>query len=298
MRSYTTALDVITEPDTFRGVYELAQTIKPDNEYFHNIRSYGAKFDPDDMRRFYHGQNHQGAAFKLFEDNEFRMEISHNMGEVMHLDSLGVLLSPVKRIINYCEEITAHIEGNSVPIKVPMNNIDKNQFIIINLANQEDGRIRFDLSEKQRQVFRQDPLGKYVHQPESIRNFYMPPSREVRKEYRDKIDALIKKVTLMSFIKDDTSIAEAPKELHNIYLSEWRRYSNDSSLVYEKVFDYISNNYDGQRILKQTIDTNINQYVGTVDLIRAMLKHYLEYRMDVPVDYFTCKTHRSWRQDT
>lgn len=307
MRHYLTALDATIDHNVFKNVSEsnlnlmhLDDTPKKVKDMCCISNHVAARFNKDDLRRFYYSQNYAGASYKLFENNDFELQIGSNIADVVYIKALNLLIAPSKRFNHWFINVTAHsYNSNNVVAKVPKNNIDKDAYIIVDLSNYHNGRVRFDISQQGTQVFKQNGFNKYCHQTDAIRNFYMPPNKELRKQYREKIDALIKKVTLLSYLKDDGSDVKVPKGLDDIAREKWRNHNHEPNWAHEQAFEYIQNNYDGQLALKSFLDrgqVRRNYSLGR-DVIKEMVKHHTEYRHEIEVDYFTCKLHEHFRSE-
>ena len=307
MRHYLTALDATVDHNVFKNVSEsdyalmhLDDTPKKVKDMCVISNHVSARFDKEDLRRFYYSNNYAGASYKLFENNDFELQVTHSVNDLVHVGALDILIAPSKRFKHWLRNITAHSNNSNDVIKVPKNNIDNESFMIVDLSNQHNGRVRFDISQKGTQLFKQNKFSyKYCHQTDSIRNFYMPPNKEARKEYREKIDALIKKVTLLSYLKDDKNDIKMPDRLNQIALLKWREHDNEPYWAHEQAYEYIQNNYDGQLALKSYLDRKHlrhNYNLGR-DVIKEMIKHYSQYRHEIEVDYFTCDVHEYWRSE-
>jgi hypothetical protein len=197
MRHYLTALDATVDHNVFKNVSEsdyalmhLDDTPKKVKDMCVISNQVAAKFNKNDLRRFYYNSNYSGASYKLFENNDFELELHSSMNDLLYIGALDLLVAPSNRFKHWLKNINAHSYNSNDVIKVPKNNIDDQSFMIVDLSNRHNGRIRFDLSQEGTQLFTQNKFSyKYCHQTDSIRNFYLPPNKEVRKKYREKIDA-------------------------------------------------------------------------------------------------------------
>ena len=307
MRHYLTALDATVDHNVFKNVSESDYTLMHLDDTPKKVKDMcvisnhvAARFDKEDLRRFYYSNNYAGASYKLFENNDFELQVTHSVNDLVHVGALDILIAPSKRFKHWLRNITAHSNNSNDVIKVPKNNIDNESFMIVDLSNQHNGRVRFDISQKGTQLFKQNKFSyNYCHQTDSIRNFYMPPNKEARKEYREKIDALIKKVTLLSYLKDDKNDIKMPDRLNQIALLKWREHDKEPYWAHEQAYEYIQNNYDGQLALKSYLDRKHLRHSYSLgrDVIKEMIKHYSQYRHEIEVDYFTCDVHEYWRSE-
>jgi len=257
-------------------------------------------FDKNTLDRFYFHNGHNGVSSRIYENNSIELMVSNGLADVVTISSLNIVVGPVRRFTNYVMSITGHTaDGEQVP--VPKNNLDKNQMVIVDLATSTvklfEENVRFDMvppGYSQRLMFLPDNTGKYKLQKDHVNNFYMPPNKAIRKEYRDKINTLITKVTLLSFIKDDhNKKVEVPKDLEDLALSVWKE---PLAKQHEIIFAHVDGSYESQLFMKLILDkSNDHHYYSRArNLIQDMIKYYTQFRNEVEVDYFTCNKSSRW----
>jgi len=257
-------------------------------------------FDKNTLDRFYFHNGHNGVSSRIYENNSIELMVSNGLADVVTISSLNIVVGPVRRFTNYVMSITGHTaDGEQVP--VPKNNLDKNQMVIVDLATSTvklfEENVRFDMvppGYSQRLMFLPDNTGKYKLQKDHVNNFYMPPNKAIRKEYRDKINTLITKVTLLSFIKDDhNKKVEVPKDLEDLALSVWKE---PLAKQHEIIFAHVDGSYESQLFMKLILDkSNDHHYYSRArNLIQDMIKYYTQFRNEVEVDYFTCNRSSRW----
>ena len=257
-------------------------------------------FDKNTLDRFYFHNGHNGVSSRMYENNSIELMVSNGLADVVTISSLNIVVGPVRRFTNYVMSITGHTaDGEQVP--VPKNNLDKNQMVIVDLATSTvklfEENVRFDMvppGYSQRLMFLPDNTGKYKLQKDHVNNFYMPPNKAIRKEYRDKINTLITKVTLLSFIKDDhNKKVEVPKDLEDLALSVWKE---PLAKQHEIIFAHVDGSYESQLFMKLILDkSNDHHYYSRArNLIQDMIKYYTQFRNEVEVDYFTCNKSSRW----
>ena len=253
-------------------------------------------FDTKTLKRFYFHNGHQGVSSRVYENNSIQLIVQNSMADVITVSPLAVVIGPVRRLTNYVLDIVAHTtDGQSIP--VPKNNLDINQMAILDVSKDVE-TVTFNLvspSHSHSLMFLPDSNGEYKFQKEHVRNFYMPPNKAVRKEYREKIGALVKKVTLLSYLKDDSSKSPRPPEaLRNLGMS----FSGNTPVAARKeaIFDHIDGSYEAQLFMKSIIEKTNDYYVHTYekDLVSSMIKYYTQFRNEVEVEHFTCNKSSRW----
>ena len=298
MRQLQTVASVAHDHNIFQNTFDLLQkeSGNVDASTRQLIYQLDSRFSSKDMRRFYASRNYVGGVYRLYEDNDLHIEVARNAPEGLCIKELNVIVAPVKRLIHTCSNITGHT-NHSID-NVPKNNIDKDALMIIDLNTKHDGRANFQISSNYDQLFKQNDFFEYVHQEDSINNYYMPPNKQIRKEYRSKIEALVNKATLTSFLKEDEGKNFSPEFLRELYKKRWKKPIEGELRVEEQAYNYVRDNYDGQMTLKMVLQQQSKpRYSGfnsAITVIKEMVKYYTEFRNEVPVNYFTCDVSKNW----
>ena len=253
-------------------------------------------FDTKTLDRFYYHNGHQGVSSRVYENNSIQLLVQSNLADVITVNPLSIVLSPVRRLAYYTMDISAHTtDGQTIP--VPKNNLDINQMAVFDVSEDTE-TISFNLVPPEHCsniMFLPDSNGDYKFQKDHVRNFYMPPNKAIRKKYREKIGSLVKKVTLLSYLKDDNSGSPKPPEaLRDLGM----RLSRKTPVAERKeaIFDLVNGSYEAQLFMKSIVEKTSGHYSHSYekDLISSMIKYYTQFRNEVEVEYFTCNKPPQW----
>jgi len=304
MRAYKTVLDVTPDHKIFENICD-ASLIRDSKDAMSLISGeMSSEFDRKTLLRFFRHRTHHGINFKVYQNNDIHLETVVSLTNVVNILPLKIVIGHTKRALNDLRNITGYLP-NGEKVKVPKNNLEPDTFIIVDMSTESEGKVRFNLIKSSNEnhlhgvhVWKQNGFHKYEHQQEHVYNYYMPPDKGARKVYRTKIDNLIKKVTLMSFLKDEEAMKTVPKEFTDLYRKHIAHSYKHPEKMHEAVFEYIENNYLGQLALKQIIEhKHWNYHTMGVHAIRNMVKYYTNFRQEVPVDYFTCDVSTLWKNN-
>ena len=296
---YVSALDLTSDVNVFTAISAADEDTKLGKIRHQCI----PLFDKGTLERFYFHNGHNGVSSRIYENNSIELIVSNGLADVVTIDSLNIVVGPVRRFTSYVMDITGHTaDGRQVP--VPKNNLNKNQMVIVDMSTStgkifEDDKdiVMFDMvppNRAQRLMFLPNSNGMYKLQKDHVNNFYMPPNKAIRKEYRDKINTLITKVTLLSFIKDDHNKKVAvPKDLENLAHTLWKE---PLAKQHEAIFAHVDGSYESQLFMKLVLDKNNNHhyYSRARDLVQNMIKYYTQFRNEVEVEHFTCNKSSRW----
>lgn len=302
-RDFVTVLDKSPTHEIFQEITNSLKNKNIDDPLYEYAVRCGAGFDID-LNRHYRQNFFNGFTLDIFESNNVRLNLSKGM-DTIKLKNMNIVIGPSKYLTGSLINILGHSKGNP-DIKVPKNNIDKDSYIMMDLATLKDDRISFELlsedvcnfSSNKYNGFTPNKSTSYTFQEQTVGSYYMPPNKAVRKEYREKIDALIKKVTLQSYLKDDDSSSfKMPKKFEELRQDAWKKYRSLPNWIHENAFDFIENNYEGQMAMKMILNRTHNHLTYTCggDVIKGMIKHYTNFRNEVPLDYFTCDFDKRWQ---
>lgn len=286
------------------NVFSLLNMAEEGSEFHRVSTQCTTKFDKGTLDRYFFHNGHQGATTRFYENGTVQIAVNNDVSDIVSLLGLDTVVGPVRRMGSYLYNIIGHTK-DGVEIPIPKNNLQKNEMVIIDLSSASDklwqgahDTVRFDLvhpRDTHEMMFYQDSHGVYKFQAEKVRNYYMPPDKAVRKEYREKIDALIKKVTLLSYLKDDTSGSPAPPDsLRDFGL----KISGRTSLAESNggIYDLINNSYEAQLYMKSIVEKSgsVWNYSFERQLVNNMIKYYTQFRNEVEIDYFTCRNSTHW----
>ena len=301
---YDSPLDLTSDVDVFKAISEADK----DTKLGKMRQQCSPLFDKKTLDRFYFHNGHNGVAARIYENNSIELLVSNGLADVVTINSLNIVVGPVRRFTNYMMDTTGHT-ADGKQVHIPKNNLDKNQMVIVDLST-STGKlfrndidvVRFDMvppNQSEKLMFLPDSMGKYKLQKDHVNNYYMPPNKAIRKEYRDKINALITKVTLLSFLKDDhNKKIEAPKDLENLAHTLWKE---PLANQHEAIFAHVDGSYESQLFMKLVLDksfsggNNHHYYSRARDLVQNMIKYYTQFRNEVEVEYFTCNKSSRWK---
>jgi len=286
-----TALDHAKTTDVFSELISCRKDVGVNKGLANLSGQYTPRFDPETLDRYFVQQSHGGIGSKVYEDGSFDL-LFHVPRNIRYLEPLGIVVSPIRYCIDLMTEIKGHREGKPY-VKVPKNNLDKDFMMIMDMSDPEAEYKGFGLIRKRNPdsiKFIPNEDGTYSPQNLVTDNVYMPPNKEVRKAHKTKIDDLIKKVTLMSYIKSDGKLVLTdPDEFGDLYRMSDR--GDNAAIKYAAILEFVESSYDAQMCMKQVIESPDNYRLSylTRHCVKNMLKYYSDFRNEVGVDHFTCK---------
>ena len=292
-------LDTTTTGNTFKEMTDALQSVNTDHNAIGQVtRRCQARFNPKTLVRYYQHNHTVGLTSNYYEDNMYQI-IINEIREPVYSFKLGFAFGPVRHCLNSMSNIVGHTAGKP-DVKIPKNNLPVDFTLLFDLTGTEDSdstayrleKVQFACVNESRNTtleFQHETSGLYAPNLDKMSNYFMPPDKGTRKEYRDKIEQLTKKVTLLSFLKDDKKEIKFSTDVLSDLYYKYNYQSKEISEYATAVYEHVVASYDAQLVMKQVIQhASAKVPYQCREPIKSMIKHFTNYRNDVPVDYFSC----------